>query len=171
LSCIFDYTAIVQVSSVHPQMRYRSRDISSMTKLLITSVNCCWTQTCRNCSVWVSTATWLPVIQLQCFEGVLQLCFESAEISSRIQGQILQSIHHWRQSITRKHASFTWQIVEAVHWHAYVNQYPIDLGLSAVAHVTIQDLHVWIGFIFLSSRRVLKPLGCTQLGTNHSQAL
>jgi hypothetical protein len=66
LSCIFDYTAIVQVSSVHPLMRYRSRDMSSMTKLLLTSINCCWTQTCRNCSVRVSTATWLAGIQLQC---------------------------------------------------------------------------------------------------------
>jgi hypothetical protein len=66
LCCIFDYTAVVQVSSVHPQMRYRSRDISSITKLLLTSINCCWTQTCRNCSVWVSTATWLAGIQLQC---------------------------------------------------------------------------------------------------------
>jgi hypothetical protein len=118
---------------------------------------------------WVSTATCRNSIAV--FEGVLQLCFESAEISSRIQGQTLQSSHHWRQSIIRNHVSFTWQIFEAVHWNAFVNQYPFQLGLSSGAHATIQDLHVSIGFIFLLSHRVLKPLGCTQLGTNHSQAL
>jgi hypothetical protein len=108
-----------------------------------------------NCSVWGSTAT------------LFWICrdfLKNPRSDTAIQPS-LKTIYHQKTCI------FYLANLWSRSLKCYVDQYPFQLGLSAGAHVTIQDLHVGIGFIFLSSWRVLKPLGCTQLGTNHSQAL